>query len=120
MAAALLSDIAEYRGPSNSLGPIADIDLPVPSSVRRDAEIDRNGDGKRKPAHHPGVTAEGDRVAAEMKADGASALGKEYHNEYHDLLEVRDGKMEAGGEYLDTAHAQEVIVVAARASARCT
>jgi len=63
-----------------------------------------------------GVTAEGDRVAVEMNADGVSALGKEYHNEYHDLLEVRDGKIEAGREYLDTAHAQEVIVEAARAS----
>ena len=67
-----------------------------------------------------GVTAEGDRVAVEMNADGVSALGKEYHNEYHDLLEVRDGKIEAGREYLDTAHAQEVIVEAARASVRGT
>ena len=67
-----------------------------------------------------GVTAEGDRVAVEMNADGVSALGKEYHNEYHDLLEVRDGKIEAGREYLDTAHAQEAIVEAARASVRGT
>lgn len=65
-----------------------------------------------------GVTADGDRVAVEMNADGVSALGKEYHNQYHDLLEVRDGKIEAGREYLDTAHAQEVIVEAARRSAR--
>jgi uncharacterized protein len=57
-----------------------------------------------------GATAEGDRVAVEMNADGVSASGKEYHNEYHDLLEVRDGKIHAGREYLDTAHAQEVIV----------
>jgi uncharacterized protein len=57
-----------------------------------------------------GVTAEGDRVAVEMNADGVSATGKEYHNQYHDLLEVRDGQIHAGREYLDTAHAQEVIV----------
>ena len=31
-------------------------------------------------------------------------------NHYHDLLEVRDGKIHAGREYLDTAHAQEIIV----------
>ena len=58
-----------------------------------------------------GVTAQGDRVAVEMDADGVSATGREYHNHYHDLLEVRDGKIHAGREYLDTAHAQEVIVV---------
>ena len=57
-----------------------------------------------------GVTAEGDRVAVEMNADGVSATGKEYHNHYHDLLEIRDGKIHAGREYLDTAHAQEIIV----------
>jgi uncharacterized protein len=57
-----------------------------------------------------GVTAEGDRVAVEMNADGVSATGKEYHNQYHDLLEVRDGQIHAGREYLDTAHAQDVIV----------
>jgi hypothetical protein len=57
-----------------------------------------------------GVTAEGDRVAVEMNADGVPATGKEYHNQYHDLLVVRDGQIHAGREYLDTAHAQEVIV----------
>jgi predicted SnoaL-like aldol condensation-catalyzing enzyme len=57
-----------------------------------------------------GVTAQGDRVAVEMDADGVSATGREYHNHYHDLLEVRDGKIHAGREYLDTAHAQEIIV----------
>jgi ketosteroid isomerase-like protein len=57
-----------------------------------------------------GVTAQGDRVAVEMDADGVSATGKEYHNHYHGLLEVRDGKIHAGREYLDTAHAQEIIV----------
>ena len=43
-----------------------------------------------------GVTAEGDRVAVEMNADGVSATGKEYH--YHDLLEIREGKIHAGRE----------------------
>ena len=57
-----------------------------------------------------GVTTQGDRVAVEMNADGVSATGREYHNHYHDLLEVRDGKIHAGREYLDTAHAQEIIV----------
>ena len=63
-----------------------------------------------------GVTAEGDRVAVEMNADGVSSTGKEYHNQYHDLLVIRDGKIHAGKEYLDTAHAQEVIVGSALAA----
>ena len=42
-----------------------------------------------------GVTAEGERVAVEKNADGESAAGKGYHNQYHDLLVVRDGKIHA-------------------------
>jgi ketosteroid isomerase-like protein len=62
-----------------------------------------------------GVTAEGDRVAVEMDADGVSATGLQYQNQYHDLLEIRDGKIVAGREYLDTAHAAEVIIGSANA-----
>ena len=49
-------------------------------------------------------------MAVEINTDGVSATGKEYHNHYHDLLEVRDGKIPAWREYLDTAAAQEIIV----------
>jgi hypothetical protein len=63
-----------------------------------------------------GVTAEGDRVAVEMDARGVSATGKQYQNEYHDLLEIRGGKIVAGREYLDTAHAAEVIIGSAEAA----
>jgi NAD(P)-dependent dehydrogenase (short-subunit alcohol dehydrogenase family)/ketosteroid isomerase-like protein len=63
-----------------------------------------------------GITAEDDRVAVEMNADGVSAAGQEYHNQYHDLLVIRDGKIHVGKEYLDTAHAREVIVKAALAT----
>jgi hypothetical protein len=38
-----------------------------------------------------------------MNADGVSAAGQEYHNQYHDLLEIRNGQIEVGREYLDTA-----------------
>lgn len=62
-----------------------------------------------------GVTAEGDRVAVEMDAEGVAAIGGEYHNHYHDLLEIRDGKIVAGREYLDTAHTTDVITAAVRA-----
>ena len=45
-----------------------------------------------------------------MNADGISAIGREYHNHYHDLFEIRDGKIHAAREYLDTAHAQKIII----------
>lgn len=57
-----------------------------------------------------GLTAEGDRVAAEAESYGEMATGKIYNNLYHFLFEVRDGKIQAVREYLDTMHAQEVLV----------
>lgn len=57
-----------------------------------------------------GLTAEGDRVAIEAESYGETARGKIYHNQYHLLFEVRDGKIQAVREYLDTMHAKEVLV----------
>lgn len=57
-----------------------------------------------------GVTAEGDRVAVEAESYGELANGKVYNNLYHFLIEVRDGKIQAVREYLDTMHANEVLV----------
>lgn len=57
-----------------------------------------------------GLTAEGDRVAAEVESNGETATGKIYNNLYHILFEVRDGKIQAVREYLDTMHAKEVLV----------
>lgn len=57
-----------------------------------------------------GLTAEGDRVAAEAESYGEKATGKIYNNLYHFLFEVRDGKIQAVREYLDTMHAKEVLV----------
>ncbi len=57
-----------------------------------------------------GVTAEGDRVALEAESYGELANGKVYNNLYHFLIEVRDGKIQAVREYLDTMHANEVLV----------
>jgi uncharacterized protein len=57
-----------------------------------------------------GLTAEGDRVAAEAESYGETATGKIYNNLYHFLFEVRDGKIQAVREYLDTMHAKEVLV----------
>jgi len=35
--------------------------------------------------------------------------GKLYNNRYHFLIEIRDGKIQAVREYLDTMHANEVL-----------
>jgi ketosteroid isomerase-like protein len=57
-----------------------------------------------------GLTAEGDRVAAEAETHGESATGKAYHNLFHNLFEVHDGKIQSAREYLDTIHANDVLV----------
>lgn len=56
-----------------------------------------------------GVTAEGDRVAVEAESHAKMKNGKVYQNKYHFLLEIRDGKIQAVKEYLDTTHAAEVL-----------
>ena len=57
-----------------------------------------------------GVTAEGDRVAVEAEGHGESAGGQDYNNQFHYLLEVRNGKIQAGRVYLDTIYAREVLL----------
>ena len=56
-----------------------------------------------------GVTAEGERVAVEAESFAKMKSGKTYQNHYHFLVEVRDGKIQAVREYLDTIHANEVL-----------
>jgi uncharacterized protein len=56
-----------------------------------------------------GITAEGDRVAVEAESYAKMKNGKTYQNTYHFLFIVRDGKIEAVKEYLDTIHANEVL-----------
>lgn len=56
-----------------------------------------------------GITAEGDRVAVEAESYGKHANGKIYNNQYHFLIEVRNGKIQAVREYLDTIHANDVL-----------
>ena len=55
-------------------------------------------------------TAEGDRVAVEAEGYGETVSGKIYNSEYHFLVEVRDGKIQAMREYLDTLHAKEALL----------
>ena len=51
-----------------------------------------------------GLTAEGDKVAAEVESFGHLRNGRVYNNEYHFLLTMRDGRIAAVKEYYDTHH----------------
>ena len=62
-----------------------------------------------------GMTAEGERVAVEAESHGQHASGALYHNRYHFLIVIRDGKIRRLKEYMDTLHAQEVFVESAAA-----
>lgn len=55
------------------------------------------------------MTAEGDRVAVEAESYGEFPDGRVYNNEYHFLILVRDGKVAAVKEYLDTMHTAEIL-----------
>ena len=52
--------------------------------------------------------AEGDKVALEVRSQGELTNGNVYQQEYHFLMELRDGKVCAVREYLDTQHAHAV------------
>jgi ketosteroid isomerase-like protein len=56
-----------------------------------------------------GMVAEGDKVAVEAESDGVHASGVNYHNHYHFLFTLRDGKVVQLKEYLDTEMATDVI-----------
>lgn len=55
-----------------------------------------------------GMTAEGDRVAAEVRSRAVTRRGKTYENDYHMLFRLRDGKVVEVKEYTDLMHAAEV------------
>ncbi|QOU04426.1 nuclear transport factor 2 family protein [Pseudomonas fluorescens] len=57
-----------------------------------------------------GITAEGDRVALEAETVAETTNGKIYNNLYHYLFVVRDGKIQAVREYLDTIHAKDILL----------
>jgi len=55
-----------------------------------------------------GAIAEGDKVAVEAQSEGNLANGRLYRQDYHFLMEFRDGRICAVREYLDTQHAHAV------------
>ena len=52
--------------------------------------------------------AEGGEVAMEVESLGRLKNGRTYNQEYHFRIQVRDGKISAVREYLDTLHVQAV------------
>ncbi len=56
------------------------------------------------------MTAEGERVAIEAEGLGTHASGNVYHQHYHFLLVIRDGKIAQMKEYFDTELAREVLM----------
>jgi len=59
--------------------------------------------------HVLGMIAEGDKVAVEAESDGAHSSGVNYHNHYHFLFTLREGKVLQMKEYMDTEMATEVL-----------
>ncbi len=55
-----------------------------------------------------GSAADDDRVAIEAESNGRFVDGRIYSNIYHFLFEIRDGKVSAVREYMDTAYASEM------------
>jgi uncharacterized protein len=56
-----------------------------------------------------GMVAEGDKVAVEAESYGVLGNGRLYNNLYHFLFTIRDGKISAVKEYLDTMHTADVL-----------
>jgi ketosteroid isomerase-like protein len=52
--------------------------------------------------------AEGDKVAIEVQSEGDLTNGNLYRQQYHFVIEFREGKICAVREYLDTQHAHAV------------
>jgi ketosteroid isomerase-like protein len=55
------------------------------------------------------LTAEDDRVAAQVEGTGKHIGGGVYQQKYHFLFWIRDGKIARFDEYFDTKHASEVL-----------
>jgi ketosteroid isomerase-like protein len=58
-----------------------------------------------------GSTEQGERLALEVESRGVHVSGRPYHNQYHYLLVIRGGKIQAIREYFDTLQAQQILVV---------
>ena len=57
-----------------------------------------------------GMIAEGNKVAAEGESYGVTTKGKAYRGIYHFLFEMENEKIKAVREYLETIHAQQILI----------
>jgi uncharacterized protein len=55
-----------------------------------------------------GTVAEGEKVAVEARSRGELRNGRVYEQEYHVLMTIRDGRIAAAREYMDTQHVQAI------------
>jgi ketosteroid isomerase-like protein len=91
--------------------------LPVSGLHRGKKGIFEGFLGKAAPLFEPrtlsiavqNTIAEGDCVAVEWIARGKTAKGKPYENYYNVVFEVKNGKIQAVREYVDTLYAKEVL-----------
>lgn len=55
------------------------------------------------------MLAEGDKVAVEAESYAEFKNGRIYNNDYHFLIQLRDGKIKRVKEYMDTMHTADVV-----------
>ena len=55
------------------------------------------------------LVAEADTVCAQVIIEAKTAKGREYRNHYHFVFKLRDGKIRAVKEYVDTQYAHQVL-----------
>lgn len=65
-----------------------------------------SGEGATSVLH--GITASGDRVAVEFESTVPLKDGRIFHNHYHNLYRLRDGRIAEIREYHDSAHANPI------------
>jgi uncharacterized protein len=53
---------------------------------------------------------DGDRVAVQAESTGAVVNGRQYDNQYHFVMKIRDGKVAQVIEYCDTLNIKEVLI----------
>ena len=55
------------------------------------------------------MVAERDSVCVQLVVEAKTAAGRPYRNDYHFAFRIRDGKLAAVREYVDTKYAQELL-----------
>jgi hypothetical protein len=55
------------------------------------------------------MVAERDQVAVQLVVEAKTAAGLPYRNDYHFAFRIRDGKLAAVREYVDTKYAQDLL-----------